>query len=206
MRLVPLLAVAWLVGVAALAGTARAQPAFTYDRELGALARATLQRALPDGARGTRAAIRRVSVRCYESRESFERSFERRLGVSARRVIAYYAGGADVHLRSLTCENVRSFVFGRHTVFTSAALSILLHESLHRQGLRNERLTTCFANEAVRWGAEWLGATRERALRARNLAFEYTRRYSPPSYFMGRPTCLALARRTTWRDHAPARR
>jgi hypothetical protein len=199
-RVVRVLVVVLAAGAVVLAGTARGQPSFTYDRALGALAREALWQALPADTRAMKRRIERVSVRCYLSRTAFEHSFELRFGISARKVIAYYAGGPDVHLRSLTCENVRSFVSGRHTIFTSAALSILLHESLHRQGVRNERLTTCFANEAVRWGAEWLGSSSERALRARNLAFEYTRRYSPPSYVMGRPTCLALARNRSWRE------
>jgi hypothetical protein len=200
-RLVRLLVVVLVAGFAVLAGTARAQQAFTYDLRLGALARETLLEALAATGGGGRRPLDRLSVRCYLSRTAFESSFELRFGVPARKVIAYYVGGPDVHLRSLTCENVRAFVGGRHTLFTAAAFAILLHESLHRQGLRNERLTTCFANDAVRWGTEWLGFSPEQALRARNLAFEYTRRYSPPSYFIGRPTCLALARRTTWRDH-----
>lgn len=200
-----------LVSLVALAaalvstGTAQTQPAFTYDRMLGALARKSLLEALPEEARPA-GRLERLAVRCYLSRRAFERSFEQRFGVSARKVIAYYAGGSDVHLRMLTCANVRSFAAGRHTLFTAAAFSVLLHEALHRQGLRDERLTTCFANVAVRSGTEWLGFARERALRVRNLAFEYTRRYTPPSYFMGRPTCLALARRATWRDHVVARR
>jgi hypothetical protein len=180
-------------------------PAFTYDPTLVTLVRETLLRSVPAALRPARRDWRRTVVRCYLSRTSFERSFERRFGVSARKVIAYYAGADDLHLRSLTCDNVRLFMAGRHTLFTSAAFAILVHEALHRQGLRNERVTTCFANEAVRWGTEWLGYTREQALRARNLAFEYTRRYAPPSYFMGRPTCLALARRTSWRDHVVRR-
>ena len=196
-RLVRLLVLVLVAGSTVLAGTARAQEASTHDPMLGALARESLLEALTATA-ARRRPFDRLSVRCYVSRTAFERSFELRFGVSARKVIAYYAGGPDVHLRSLTCENVRSFVAGRHTLFTAAAFAILLHESLHRQGLRNERLTTCFANDAVRWGTEWLGFTREQALRARNLAFEYTRRYSPPAYFMGRPTCLQLARKRSW--------
>ena len=187
------------------AGTAQTQPTFGYDRMLGALARESLLAALPEEARPA-GRLDRLAVRCYLSKRAFERSFEQRFGISARKVIAYYSGGADVHLRALTCGNVRSFAAGRQTFFTAASFSVLLHEALHRHGLRSERLTTCFANEAVRWGTEWLGFSRERALRARNLAFEYTRRYTPPSYFMGRPTCLALARRTTWRDHVVGRR
>ncbi|HSI98389.1 MAG TPA: hypothetical protein VK926_08500 [Gaiellaceae bacterium] len=184
---------------AVLAGTAgAASQAFVYDRELGITARETLWHAVREEARMPRSEVRRVYVRCYLSKDSFERAFERRFGVSARRVIAYYAGGGDVHLRSQTCTNVHTFLQGRHTVLTAAAFSILIHESLHRQGIRNERIVTCFANEAVRWGASWYGFEEERALRARNLAFEFTKRYAPPSYLMGRPTCLALARQKSW--------
>jgi hypothetical protein len=66
--------------------------------------------------------------------------------------------------------------------------------------LRDERLTTCFANESVRWGARWHGFTDATALRARNLAFTYTRLYSPLPYRMGKPDCLALTRRVSWVD------
>ena len=140
-------------------------------------------------------------MRCYVDKRSFERSFEARFGLSATRVIAYYAGGRDVHLRDSTCDNVRDFLEGRHNVFTAAAYSILIHESLHRQGLRDERITTCLSNDAVRWGALWFGFDEREALRARNLALTFTKRYSPPSYRMGKPNCLLLARRTDWVDH-----
>ena len=187
---------------AALAGAAPAAQAqeFAYDRELGLAARATLWRAAADSGIA-RSQVLRPYVRCYRTRESFERVFERRYGVPARRIVAYYAGGGDVHLRSGTCDNARLFLTGRHTVDTAAAFAVLLHESLHRQGLRNERITTCFANEAVRWGAEWSGASEARALRARNLAFTYAKRYLPREYFMGRPTCLKLARNDDWPTH-----
>jgi hypothetical protein len=188
---------------ALLAASAEAAPrqTFDYDRELWVAAREALVLAA-DVQPITGRDVRRVYVRCYRDRASFEEAFEERFGEPADRVIAYYAGGADVHLRSTTCDNVRLFLAGRHTVFTSAAFSILLHETLHRQGIGNERVTTCFANEAVRWGAVWAGFTDERALRARNLAFTYTRIYSPRSYLMGRPTCLALARNRDWRGFA----
>lgn len=195
------------VVAAAVAAAASADPqAFAYDRELGAVARRTLRAALVDDPRFPGRRIERVGVRCYQSQATFEHAFRHRFGVSARRVIAYYAGGPDVHLRSTTCANVRLFLRGRHTVFTAAAFAILLHEALHRQGVRDERITTCLSSEAVRWGALRYGFSEERALRARNLAFAFTKRYSPRSYVMGRPTCLALARNTSWPDHVAADR
>jgi hypothetical protein len=176
-----------------------------YDRELGTVARESLWRSVEPQI--SRSKVLSVRVRCYVDKRAFEQRFEGRFGVSARRVIAYYAGGPDVHLRDGTCDNVRSFLVGRHTVYTAAAFSVLLHEALHRQGVRDERVTTCLANDAVRWGALWFGFDERQALRARNLALTYTKRYSPPEYRMGKPNCLLLSRRTDWFDHrvAPAR-
>jgi hypothetical protein len=190
--------------MAVLAATAQGVPvqqAWVYDRELGDLARKSLRQAVVARSRPRLARVLRVYVRCYRDRESFERGFERRFGAPAVRVIAYYAGGGDVHLRSGTCTAVHAFARGRHTVFTAAAYSVLLHEALHRQGLRDEKVTNCFANDAVRSGTEWLGFGEERALRARDLAFAFSRLYSPPAYHMGMPDCLAIARRSDWPDH-----
>ena len=178
-------------------GVARSAPdqAHVYDRELGTVARVSLWQVAPQIPLKK---VLRVYVRCYRDRQSFERTFERRFGESAGRVVAYYVGGGDVHLRNGTCESVRAFRSGRRTVYTAGAYAILLHESLHRQGVRNERTTTCLANEAVRRGAEWLGLSEVKALRTRNLAFTYTKLFSPPSYRMGKPDCLALTRRKDW--------
>jgi hypothetical protein len=201
-----LLASAALV-CAVLMGTATAANAatYSYDRELGRIARGVLWHSTEPDRRVPRAEIYRAYIRCYRSEESFEREFQSRYGYSAHHVIAYYAGGSDVFLRHTTCHNVRQFLRGKHTVSTSAALSILLHEVLHRQGVRDERLTTCLANDAVRFGAEWLGFSEERALRARQLAFDFTRRFAPLDYRMGQPHCLLMNRRTDWPDHRIAR-
>jgi len=198
---VPRLLLVAVVMSAVVTGVARSasDQAYLYDRQLGTVARVSLWRAASRDVAISLRKVLRVYVRCYRDKESFERAFERRFGVPARRVVAYYVGGGDVHLRNGTCENVRAFLSGRRTVYTAGAYSILLHEALHRQGVRNERTATCLANEAVRWGAEWLGITEAKALRARNLAFTYTKLFSPLSYRMGKPDCLALTRRKDWR-------
>jgi hypothetical protein len=189
-----------VVAGAVLVAPAAAQispPDFDYDREFGVIARESLWQSAFDA--GTALAdVRAVRVRCYRDKSSFEESFERRAGGSAKRVVAYYAGGRDIHLRNGTCANIRLFFLGRHTLLTAGAYSILLHESLHRQGLVSERFTTCFANESVRWGALWFGFTENEALRARNLALAYTKQYAPPDYRMGKPNCLAMTRTTEW--------
>ena len=174
----PLVVATVLVSLALPALTQAAQ-GYVVDGELATVARESLWRAASEGKRVKRSKVERVEVRCYRDKRAFERSFESRFGSSATRVIAYYAGGNDVHLRDTTCDNIRAFLGGRHTVYTAAAYSILLHESLHRQGVRNERITTCLANDAVRWGALWFGFDERQALRARNLALTFTRMFSP---------------------------
>lgn len=190
-----------IVACVALTGTAHAASPFSYDRELGDVARASLVQAVNDGRPFSRADVRRVYVRCYRDKPAFDDAFEDLFGFPAGLVVAYYVGGPDLYLRNGTCANVRAFLGGRHTVYTAAAFSILLHEALHRQRVGNERITTCLANEAVRWGALRFGFSERQALRARNLAFAYTRLFAPPDYFMGTPTCLALTERTEWPDH-----
>lgn len=188
------------VASAVLPSTARAATPFVYDRELADVARASLVQAVNDGRPFSRADVERVYVRCYRDKQTFEEVFEDRFGFSASRVVAYYIGGPDLYLRKGTCANVRAFLGGRHTVYTAAAYAILLHEALHRQDVRNERITTCFANEAVRWGALRFGFDEAQALRARNLALTYSRLFAPPDYFMGAPTCLLVTERTEWPD------
>lgn len=185
-----------------LAASGEAAPrTYDYDRWFATIARQSLwQAAIEAGA--TREDVHGVAVRCYRDKQSFEQSLEIRSEAPPARVVAYYAGGRDLHLRNGTCANIRLFFLGRHTVLTAAAYSILLHEALHRQGLANERFTTCFANEAVRWGALWFGFSEAKALRARNLALTYTRLYAPKAYRMGKPNCLALTRETDWTELA----
>ncbi len=193
------------IAVAAVLSSPAQAANFAYDRELGRIGRATLWRATEPDRQVPRSEVFRAYVRCYRSERAFEDAFEQRYGVSADRIIAYYAGGSDVFLRQTTCRNVHLFVRGRHTIGTSAAFSILLHEVLHRQGVRSERITSCLANDAVYAGALWLGFEEERASRARELALSFTRAYSPPEYRMGIPHCRLLNRRTDWTDHTGPR-
>lgn len=186
--------------VLAASGGAATSP-YVYEPWFASVARQSLWQSAID-AGTTQNDVRTVGVRCYRDKRSFEGTFEKRSGMSADKVVAYYAGGRDLHLRNGTCANIGLFLEGRHTVLTAGAYSILLHEALHRQGLASERFTTCFANESVRWGALWFGFSEAQALRARNLAFTYSRIYAPPSYRMGKPNCLAMTRTTEWVDLA----
>jgi hypothetical protein len=195
----PLLLISLVVLGAVAAVQAEAARTYRYDEELATVARESLWTSVTPPI--PRSEVYRVNVRCYRNSRTFETAFETRFGLSAMRVVAYYAGGKDLHLRAGTCDNVHAFFGGRQTVYTAAAYSILLHEALHRQGIRNERLTTCLANDAVRSGALWLGFDEKQALRARDLAMTFTRLFTPEEYRIGQPTCLLLNRRTDWIDH-----
>jgi hypothetical protein len=197
-----LLSVAAVLSSLLFAGAAHgASPLYGYDEQLSRVARETLWQAASEGETIRRGGVEAVGVRCYRTQRAFEDAFEQTVGASARQVIAYYAGGRDIHLRPSTCTNVHLFLGGLNTVRTAGAYAILLHDALHRQGLRDERLTTCFANEAVRWGTLWYGGSETKSLRARNRAFLFTRLYAPPAYQTSRPNCLALTRRADWVEY-----
>jgi hypothetical protein len=92
-----------------------------------------------------------VEVRCYTDRFSFEAGAYRR-GDSPKlipAILAYYAGGNTIHIRAGTCADALAFLHGIYTAETVGAFTTLLHESLHRQGFKNENLTEAFAIAAM---------------------------------------------------------
>jgi hypothetical protein len=186
------LVVAALVAVHAVPLAGARQPASSYDRGLGLAVRYGLQAATLER---ERALVKQVYVRCYRNSEAFEKPLLARFGSGrhvARHVTAYYAGGGDVHIRAGTCANARLFTRGLVRWDTAAAFGVLLHEALHRQGMRNERATSCFGNDAIRWAGKLFGMSDRKAERARVLAFSYSRRVAPPSYLISRQRCLRL--------------
>lgn len=139
----------------ALAVSATAQAA-SYDPNLRTWVQTTLAKAseTPDGIRTQPLA---VYVRCYAN----AREFERGLGPGARQVIAYYRGGGTIHIRASTCRNARLFTNGTFTGETVGAFSTLLHEAIHRQGLRNERLTEAYATATMKTAGQLVEYSKE---------------------------------------------
>jgi hypothetical protein len=193
-----LVAVAACILVAGIARGAPAQRPYAYDPVLATVAQETLWRAAAQHVRVSRAEVLSVGVRCYRDPEAFAATFRRRFGKSPGHVVAYYAGGRDLNIRHKICVDTRAFFRGHVSVTTAGAYAVVLHESLHRQGVVNERITTCYADESVRWGMRWYGFDDDEALRGRNLAFEYTRLYAPPGYRIGKPNCLRLTKQSSW--------
>ena len=140
-------------------------------------------------------------MRCYRDQQTFEDVFERRFGASARPRHRVLRRRSRHPSTPTTCANVHLFFDGLNTVRTAGAYAILLHESLHRQGLRNERLTTCFANDAVRWGTGWYGGSKQGPESPQprvHLHPDLRAALVPDS----KPNCLALTTRFEWVAYA----
>ena len=172
-----------------------------YDRELGEIARKSLRQAVTERAKPPLGRVLRVYVRCYRDRESFERTFERRFGVPAGQVIAYYAGGGDVHLRGGTCAGVHAFLGGRQTVSPRPRTRCSCTSRCTGRGSATSGTRTASRTTPSAGGRRVARLRPERALRARDLAFAFSRRYAPPAYHIGMPDCLALVGRADWVDH-----
>jgi hypothetical protein len=191
---------ALVAGLAAAQLAVAASPAFSYDPALSLAVKDGLSAATFED---EDAVVKKVYVKCYRDRAAFERPLLPRFGVrpdEARFLTAYYAGGGEVHVRAGSCANARLFAGGLVRWDTAAAFSVLLHEALHRQGIDDERATTCLANDAVRWAGKALGLSDLQADRARLLAFRYTAQHVPPYYRMSRFACLRLVAKDgfTW--------
>ena len=175
---------------------------YDYDESLSKIARETLWQAADGGMRIRRGKVKSVGVRCYRDKKTFEDVFQRTFGASARQVIAYYAGGRDIHLRGTTCSNVHLFFCGLNTVRTAGAYAILLHESLHRQGIAGRAAHDVLRERGGALGDALVRGSEPKALRARNSPSSSRAIYAPPSYRLGRPNCLAKTRGSEWTAYA----
>jgi hypothetical protein len=219
--LAALLAVAVCAGVAAGSTSAR-RPDFVYAPDIGWWVHQSLEMATEYTGSETKKIPLPTYIRCYTSDTPFEAGL-RRDGDSvsdAHLTIAYYVDGTSyVNVRASTCRQVRQFTGqdGRVkpviTEFTAGAMSTVLHESLHRQGFDNEKLTECYGNDTTRY-AGWLSwwqqtpddsdaswAESERwGNWAMKLAFQYSHHEVDESYEMPTSSCLALVKRLSWAD------
>jgi len=79
-------------------------------------------------------------------------------------------------LPSYDTDEASQRVIQRITPYEVFAYSTLLHEALHVQGLINERLTECAANDAVRWAARFYGLHQTQANWLSRIAFDQSTR------------------------------
>jgi hypothetical protein len=83
--------------------------------------------------------FRSTYVRCYPDAEW------RRVARSPS-VIGFYQGGSWIHVREATCRNAVKVLKGELSYTNAVAISTLLHETIHRQGVRSEGMTECLAS------------------------------------------------------------
>ncbi len=215
------LAVGAIAAAVSLPATA-AKPAFRYDPKIGWWVHQALEMASEYTGSEVKTIPLPTYIRCFTNDTVFEAGL-RRDGASvedAHLTIAYYDPGTSwVNVRATTCNNVRLFT-GRDgaarpviTEITAGAMSTVLHEALHRQGLDDERTTECYGNETTKfagWNAWWQyvpdssdasWAVSERwGTWAMKLAFQYSRHSVADDYQMSEKTCLARVKRKSWGD------
>jgi hypothetical protein len=89
-----------------------------------------------------------------------------------------------LHLAPGICTDVQALLTTRRAnARRGAALSTVIHETLHAYGVRNEAQTNCFAVQLVPVFAWNHGLAVRQADYLGTLARNYTRRYAPTGYW-----------------------
>ncbi|HEY7732146.1 MAG TPA: hypothetical protein VH950_14790 [Gaiellaceae bacterium] len=92
-----------------------------------------------------------------------------------------------LHLAPFVCDDVQALMDS--TVPTgqrAAAVSTVIHESLHAHGIDNEAQTNCFAVQLVPFAGGLLKLGEQRANYLGTLALRYVRSHAPAGYWSGR--------------------
>jgi hypothetical protein len=201
-------------GLSALAPRlSAASPPFRYDTSLAWWVHQSLELASEYTGSETKRIPLPTYVRCYTTDTAFNASYGGSKGDPAGDVIAYYESGTSyVNVRALTCAEAHQFTDHlRITETTAGAVSTLLHEALHRQGLEVEKVTECYGDASTKyagWLAWWQGAPHGVLWKsgehwgdwAEKLALQDSWDTVPWSYLMSRAACRALVKRTSWAD------
>ncbi len=212
-----LLLAAALAAVGLVVPTAGSANGYVYDKDLSWWAVNSLELASEYTGSEKKQIPYRTYIRCYTDADSFEAPLLRE-GTSpteVRETIAYYSGQGSVNIRNGTCRRARQFSEDAlMTTETASAIATILHETLHRQGVHDERITECFADDAVKyagWLAHWnslakrndatWAASEVKGSRARDLAFAASKRWIARDYLMPKAECLRLTRSFSWAEY-----
>ncbi len=110
----------------------------------------------------------------------------------------YLPGSPYVHARQMVCLNAVKAMRGQLSRTNIVAFATLLHETFHRQGIRNEASAECLANLAV-----YHGLTRHGEFRAANasaIALDWSRRHMPDRYLLPFNACIKTGIEVPWTD------
>jgi hypothetical protein len=105
-----------------------------------------------------------------------------------------YDGGRWINVRKATCDNAAKLINDNQLSYTTAtATATLMHETIHRQGIRDEATTECLADlmtgEVVK---AWSGSA-TRAARAFAMARLWGQQHLLKRYRMSVDACIKLA-------------
>ena len=203
-----------LTAAPAAAGTAYNE--YSYDSELRFWVHNSLESASISQGFQTKRIAKAVYVRCYWFKEGFEQALIRRgeSRADVRYVIAYYAGGSTINMRASTCSLARQFTDnGLVTQNTAGAFATLLHEALHRQGLRDERVVEAAALASMYDAGQLIAYQRRtgrdyetweacfpEGLRAARLAWQQARKYAAAKHLVSWPRVNWYYTNFNWAD------
>jgi hypothetical protein len=89
-----------------------------------------------------------------------------------------------LHLAPAVCDDAQSLLdTGTPSGRRAAAISTLLHETLHAHGLSNEAQVNCYAVQLVPSAGRRLGLDRARADHLGRLAVRHVRAHAPAGYW-----------------------
>jgi hypothetical protein len=89
-----------------------------------------------------------------------------------------------IHLAPATCKNVQALVdSGKPSAARAAALTAVIHEAVHANGIQNEAQTNCVAVQLVPLSARALGYNRTRTIGLSRLALDVVREHAGAGYW-----------------------
>jgi hypothetical protein len=198
--------VAAVLGSGAHVATASTQQVAPYDTTLGVEARYALQSAK---FQGNNYSVKQIYVRCYRDDQTFNAAAMWRFGEDLTYVWAYtLAKSHTVYMRGRECNSAHSFMrklkSGRLDMiepYEVGAYSTLLHEALHVQGYKDEKMTECAANDSVRWAVMGnYGFSKGEANFLSRMAFAWSYKAVARSYYTNPSQCQRSLNGADWTD------
>lgn len=133
-------------------------------------------------------AYKSTYVRCYSDVEW------RKVRRGHHGLMGWYDGGVWIHVRAATCTNALKALNRGQTSYTNiVAVATLIHETIHRQGIKNERVTECLSTWLAAHAVhQWTGSV-QKALRTLALARKFGRDRLPMRYQTTDAQCVSIA-------------
>jgi hypothetical protein len=148
-----------------------------------------------------------VYVRCYGSDREFEAAAAWRFGEDFHGTIAYaLPKSKTVYMRGVDCKHARQFVNdikagGMPGKWETYAFATLLHEGLHVQGVKDERVTECLSNDSLRWAAMGFGMAKSYANKLARIAWNMSGKHTASSYVTVSGQCRSTLLDKDWTDY-----